>query len=32
VLCYVILSVPVPMWQGSVVLYCQCLYQCGSVL
>ena len=30
VLWCVILSVPVPMWQWSVVWYCQ--YQCGSAL
>jgi hypothetical protein len=32
VLCCVILSVPVPMWQCSVVWYCQCLYQRGSAV
>ena len=26
------MSVPVPMWQCSVVCYFQCLYQCGSAL
>jgi hypothetical protein len=29
----VIMWVPVPIWRCSVVVwYCQCLYQCGSVL
>jgi len=32
VVCCVKLSVPVPMWQCSVVLYCECLYQYGSAL
>jgi len=32
VLCCVILSVPVPICQCSVVWYCQCLYEYGSTL